>query len=102
VHRRASLYPDPTIFRPERFLGVKPAAWEWLPFGGGLRRCIGAAFAVYEMKMVLSALLARVRMRLAIDTLTPVRRAVTITPSHGLPVVVTAKRSRQACERRAA
>ena len=52
--------------------------------------------------MVLSALLARVRMRLAIDTLTPVRRAVTITPSHGLPVVVTAKRSRQACERRAA
>jgi cytochrome P450 len=102
VHRRASLYPDPTAFRPERFLGFKPAAWEWLPFGGGLRRCIGAAFAIYEMKMVLSALLPRVEMRLATDKVTPVRRAVTITPSDGLGVVVTAKRSRQAWGKRAA
>ncbi|HEU5479822.1 MAG TPA: cytochrome P450, partial [Candidatus Tumulicola sp.] len=55
VHRRAALYPDPHRFRPERFLSFKPASWEWLPFGGGLRRCIGAAFALYEMKMVLAA-----------------------------------------------
>ena len=71
VHRRASLYPEPDVFRPERFLGFKPAAWEWLPFGGGLRRCIGAAFAIYEMKMVLSALLPRVEMRLATDKVAP-------------------------------
>jgi cytochrome P450 len=94
VHRRASLYPEPGSFRPERFLGWKPAAWEWLPFGGGSRRCIGAAFALYEMKMVLAALLPRVDMRLATDKVRPVRRAVTITPSDGLGVVVTAKRSR--------
>ena len=55
VHRRPSLYPEPARFNPDRFLTFKPAPWEWLPFGGGLRRCIGAAFAVYEMKMVLAA-----------------------------------------------
>jgi len=102
VHRRVSLYPEPQSFRPERFLGFKPAAWEWLPFGGGLRRCIGAAFAIYEMKMVLAALLPRVEMRLATESVRPVRRAVTITPSGGLRVVVTARRSRQAWGSRAA
>ena len=94
VHQRPSLYPDPSGFRPERFLGWKPAPWEYLPFGGGLRRCIGAAFAVYEMKMVLAALLTRVDMQLATDRVRPVRRAVTIAPSGGLRVVVTAKRPR--------
>jgi cytochrome P450 len=92
VHRRPSLYPEPSTFRPERFLGWKPAPWEWLPFGGGLRRCIGAQFALYEMKMVLAALLPRVEMQLATAVVRPVRRAVTITPSDGLPVLVTAKR----------
>jgi cytochrome P450 len=96
VHRRPSLYPDPTRFRPERFLDFKPAAWEWLPFGGGLRKCVGAAFAMYEMKMVLAAMLPRVEMRLDIDRVRHVRRSITITPEGGLPVVVTAKRSRAA------
>jgi cytochrome P450 len=72
-----------------------------LPFGGGLRRCIGAAFAQYEMKMVLSALLPRVDMRLADEDVRPVRRAVTLAPSRGLEVVVTAKRSREAARRAA-
>jgi cytochrome P450 len=102
VHRRPSLYPEPTRFRPERFLGWKPAAWEWLPFGGGLRRCVGAAFALYEMKMVLASILPRVDMRLAGDVVKPVRRAVTIAPKGGLPVVVTARRSRQSVTRKAA
>jgi cytochrome P450 len=96
VHRRPSLYPDPARFRPERFLDVKPAAWEWLPFGGGLRKCIGAAFAMYEMKMVLGALLPRVEMRLASERVGTARRGITITPEGGLPVIVEAKRSRAA------
>jgi cytochrome P450 len=94
VHRRPLIYPEPTRFRPERFVGVKPAAWEFLPFGGGLRRCVGAAFAIYEMKMVLAALLPRVEMRLASRRVRNVRRGITITPEGGLPVVLTAKRSR--------
>jgi cytochrome P450 len=101
VHRRASLYPEPERFRPERFVGFKPAAWEWLPFGGGLRKCVGAAFAIYEMKMVLATVLPRIDMRLVSDRVRPRRRAVTITPDRGLPVVVTAKRSRQAAARAA-
>jgi cytochrome P450 len=94
VHRRPSLYPDPTRFRPERFLTFKPSPSEWLPFGGGLRRCIGAAFAVYEMKMVLSTLLPRVDARLAKDNVRVVRRSITLAPGAGLPIVVTARRSR--------
>jgi cytochrome P450 len=102
VHRNPALYPDPTRFWPDRFATFKPASWEWLPFGGGLRRCIGAAFAMLEMKMVLAALLPRVSAQLAEGgRVVPVRRGITLTPSHGLPVVITARRSRQASERAA-
>lgn len=94
VHRRPSLYPEPRRFRPERFLGFKPAAWEFLPFGGGIRKCIGAAFAIYEMKMVLAAMLPRIEMRLATQRVRNVRRGITIMPEGGLPVVLTARRSR--------
>jgi cytochrome P450 len=65
VHARAELYPDPAEFRPERFLERKFAPHEYLPFGGGARRCIGAAFALYEMKVVLGTLLAHYRFTLA-------------------------------------
>jgi cytochrome P450 len=102
VHRRPSLYPDPDRFRPDRFVTFKPASWEWLPFGGGLRRCIGAAFAILEMKMVLAALLPRVTAHLAKLSIHPVRRGITLTPSGGLPVVITARRSREAGSPRAA
>jgi cytochrome P450 len=102
THRNPAIYPDPTSFRPERFLTFKPAPWEWLPFGGGIRKCVGAAFAVYEMKMVLAALLQRVDARLVDQLVVPKRRSVTIAPSSGLPVVVTARRSRQAVAVRAA
>ncbi len=94
VNRRAALYPEPDRFRPERFLAFKPAPWEWIPFGGGLRRCIGAAFAIYEMKMVLAAMLPRIDARLALDRVRPSRRGITITPAAGMPIVVTGHRPR--------
>jgi cytochrome P450 len=96
VHHRPSLYPDSHRFKPERYATFKPAPWEWIPFGGGLRRCIGAAFATYEMKMVLATILPRIDARLATDRIRPVRRAVTLTPSGGLPIVVSERRPRQA------
>ncbi len=102
VHRRPSLYPEPNRFSPQRFLGWKPAAWEWLPFGGGLRKCVGAAFAQYEMKMVLASVLPRIDMRLANERVRTVRRGITLAPGAGLPVVVTTKRSRESCVARAA
>ncbi len=94
VHQRESLYPDARRFRPERFLAFKPTPSEWLPFGGGLRRRIGAAFAIYEMKMVLASVLPRVDARLAREHVGVARRGVTITPAGGLPIVVTAHRPR--------
>ena len=102
VHRRPSLYPEPARFMPDRFLTFKPSPSEWLPFGGGLRKCIGAAFAIYEMKMMLAAMLPRVDARLATEDIRVTRRGVTIAPSEGTPIVVTARRSRAAGVARAA
>jgi cytochrome P450 len=74
VHRRADLYPDPERFRPERFLERSYTPFEYLPFGGGARRCLGAAFALYEMKLVLATILRKHDLRPANDA--PVRVAV--------------------------
>ena len=74
VHRRADLYPEPELFRPERFLTREYGAFEYLPFGGGSRRCLGAAFALYEMKLVLATVLRLHRLRLVTDV--PVRAAL--------------------------
>jgi cytochrome P450 len=94
--------PDPDRFLPDRFLSFKPSLSQWLPFGGGLRKCIGAAFAVYEMKMVLAAMLPRIDARLATNRIRIARRGVTVTPAGGLPIVVTARRSRPAYTKKAA
>ena len=59
LHHREDLFPNPEQFRPERFLESKPDTYAWIPFGGGVRRCIGAAFAEYEMRIVLRAILER-------------------------------------------
>jgi cytochrome P450 len=85
IHRRADVYPEPDAFRPERFLGERtPSTYEWLPFGGGIRRCLGASFALYEMRIVLSAILRRAELEPSRDAGEPVvRRFVTFTPKHG-------------------
>ena len=80
---------DPERFDPERFLGTRPLPHEYFPFGGGIRRCIGMAFAIYEMKIVLAEILQRVSFHAAPGyAVRPVRRSITLAPSRGVPVVV--------------
>lgn len=89
THHRADIWPDPERFHPERFLGVRPSPNTFFPFGGGVRRCIGAAFATYELKIVLAQVVARVDLRIAPGyRMRPVLRAITIAPSRGMPVVM--------------
>ena len=68
VHTREDVYPDPFAFRPERFLEQPAGTYTWIPFGGGVRRCLGASFALFEMKAVLRAVAA------AVERLEPARR----------------------------
>ena len=78
THHREDLYPDPDHFRPERFLERQFTPFEYLPFGGGSRRCIGMAFAQFEMKVVLSRILLHVELALAnTRSVRPVRRGLT-------------------------
>ncbi|HEX8208208.1 MAG TPA: cytochrome P450, partial [Solirubrobacteraceae bacterium] len=88
VHHREDVYEDPYAFRPERFLGVKPGTYTWLPFGGGVRRCLGASFALFEMQVVLRTVLRSKRLR-AIDPASErtARRAVTLVPGRGAEAV---------------
>jgi cytochrome P450 len=89
VHRREDVYPDPHAFRPERFLDTRPGTYTWIPFGGGVRRCLGANFALLEMTEVLRAIARGPRLRAAGDGFEPVRRrAVTLTPGRRAAVAV--------------
>jgi cytochrome P450 len=88
IHRRADLYPSPETFRPERFLGDDaPDTYTWVPFGGGTRRCLGASFALTEMRIVLSRVLERTDLR-AVDPqrAKPQFRAITLAPKGGVRV----------------
>jgi cytochrome P450 len=90
VNRRPELYADPERFEPERFLGQPPGTYTWIPFGGGVRRCLGAAFAQFEMETVLHELAARARLTPVRPASEPVlRRAVTETPRHDAEVLVS-------------
>jgi len=82
AHHREDIYPDPDEFRPERFLERHYSPFEYLPFGGGVRRCIGMAFAQFEMKLVISAILSGFELALADSrSVRPVRRGITSGPS---------------------
>jgi cytochrome P450 len=93
LHHREDVYPEPFAFRPERWEGNKPGTYEWIPFGGGTRRCLGAALAMAEQRVVLEAMARRVD--LEADDPEPeraVHRNVTMIPSRGARVVVRSKR----------
>jgi cytochrome P450 len=89
THRRPDLYPDPLTFRPERFLDADTDLYSWVPFGGGLRRCLGASFATAEMQTVLRTVLTEITLQPATAKLDkPRRRVVTLVPKRGVQVVV--------------
>jgi cytochrome P450 family 135 len=89
VHTRPDLYPSPQEFRPERFLDGAAESYAWIPFGGGVRRCIGASFAQVEMRVVLHEVLRRVRLRAPSPRPERARvRHVTVVPARGCRVLV--------------
>jgi cytochrome P450 len=92
AHTRADIYPEPFAFRPERFLSDPPDTYAWIPFGGGIRRCLGAAFAEFEMRIALREVLGRCELHKASPAPEKIgRRNITLSPRGGTPVVVTAR-----------
>ena len=89
VHHDPEIYPDPYAFRPERFLEEQPGTYTWIPFGGGRRRCLGASFALVEMKIVLQAVLSRCEVRPGTDGVeVSRRRAITVSPNRQATTVL--------------
>jgi cytochrome P450 len=94
LHHREDLYPEPFAFKPERWIGRKPGTYEWIPFGGGIRRCLGASLAMAEQRVVLDAMVRR--LDIEADDHEPehaVHRNVTMIPSRGARVVIRQRRS---------
>jgi cytochrome P450 len=92
THRRSDVYPEPERFRPERFLDKQPDTYAWLPFGGSIRRCLGASFAMFEMKVVIPAVLRTVELRAVGERPEPIRRrAITFVPGNEALVVAKPK-----------
>ena len=94
LHHRDDVYPDPFTFRPERFVGRKPGTYTWIPFGGGIRRCLGAALAMAEQRVVLGAIARRTDLEAPDPRPEHARhRNVTMIPAGGARVVMTARRA---------
>jgi cytochrome P450 len=88
AHYREASHPDAESFKPERFLEDAPDGFSWLPFGGGMRRCIGASFALYEMRVVIQTIASRVDIRLENPIEERIiRRAITFAPARDVPVI---------------
>ena len=83
VHLRDDIYPEPFEFRPERFIETPPGTYTWIPFGGGMRRCVGSAFALFEMRAVLRAVLKTFDIEAVGGPERIARRSLTIVPDHG-------------------
>jgi cytochrome P450 len=93
AHRRGEAFPEPEDFRPERFLGANPPPATWIPFGGGIRRCLGAALAMVEAQAVLKAVLQRVDLAPVGRSELARTRNITTVPARGTRLVVS-RRSR--------
>jgi cytochrome P450 len=92
IHHRPDLYPKPKLFEPERFLERQFSPYEFLPFGGGGRRCIGEALAQFEMKLVIATLLSQYQLALVDRSPEyPQRRGVTFTPNRGVQMILKGK-----------
>jgi cytochrome P450 len=93
LHHRDDLYPEPFSFRPERWLGRKPGTYEWIPFGGGIRRCLGATLAMAEQRVVLATMTHRLDLEAAEPEPEHARhRNVTMIPARGARVVLRNRR----------
>jgi cytochrome P450 family 135 len=93
THTRPDLYPEPHSFKPERFIDGEAETYSWIPFGGGVRRCLGASFAEFEMRIVLREVLGRCRLKAASGRPEGIKhRNVTLSPKRGTPVVLLERR----------